>query len=187
MVNGITATTSQNVLPPLFPPPPGSRALPHDPDWKIDDPSHTNSAIVLEMNTVHLLSCQPVDRRRSRATSTIQTWIFRVHSRQRRRQNRIRNLRRRWEREIHRIAATRMQAVVRGALARQGYRRRVQHRDRAAREVQRVVRGARGRLEAAALASRRCYIVVLVAEVILYAVDGECLYFVHDYSDIVCT
>ncbi|CAM9754817.1 unnamed protein product, partial [Ectocarpus sp. 4 AP-2014] len=86
------------------------------------------------------------------AASAIRTWIARAClARRLRRRRRVRDdLRVRWEPEIHRIAATRIQALARGAAG-----RRVRGKaERAAVEIQRVERGRRGRSAANELARK---------------------------------
>ncbi|CBN76632.1 hypothetical protein Esi_0000_0371 [Ectocarpus siliculosus] len=86
------------------------------------------------------------------AASAIRTWIARAClARRLRRRRRVRDdLKVRWEPEIHRIAATRIQALARGAAG-----RRVRGKvERAAVEIQRVERGRRGRSAANELARK---------------------------------
>ena len=87
------------------------------------------------------------------AASTIRAWVARtclarrLHRRERSRDD----LKLRWEPEIQRIAATRIQAVARGAIG----RRARQKAERAAVDIQRVERGWRGRSAANELARTR--------------------------------
>ena len=87
------------------------------------------------------------------AASTIRAWIARTClSRRLHRRKRIRdNLKLRWEPEIQRIAATRIQAVARGAIGR-GARLRAA---RAAVDIQRVERGWRARSAVNELSRKR--------------------------------
>eukprot|EP00903_Cladosiphon_okamuranus_P017064 g15726.t1 len=87
------------------------------------------------------------------AASTIRAWIARTClARQLHRKKRARDdLKLRWEPEIQRIAATRIQAVARGVIGWRAWRR-VQ---RAAVEIQRVERGWRGRAAANELSRTR--------------------------------
>lgn len=87
------------------------------------------------------------------AASTIRAWVARTClSRRLRRRKRVRDdLKLRWEPEIQRIAATRIQAVARGAVGRRAHGRA----ERAAVDIQRVQRGWRGRLAVNELARTR--------------------------------
>lgn len=87
------------------------------------------------------------------AASTIRAWIARTClARRLYRRKRVRDdLKLRWEPEIQRIAATRIQAVARGAIWRLAWWRAEQ----AAVDIQRLERGWRGRSAVNALARKR--------------------------------
>lgn len=91
--------------------------------------------------------------RRVLAASTVRVWLARWLQRRR-----FRRLKLKLEIEIHAIATTRIQSVVRGARERRVFRRMAQ----AVIVTQRVVRGRRGRLLVKELAQTR-YIIYSVA------------------------
>lgn len=90
--------------------------------------------------------------RRTLAASAIRVWLARACLARRLQRRRARELHLRWEPEIHRIAATRIQSVARGAAC----RRKLQRMGRAALEIQRAVQGWRVRSAAKTLALKTC-------------------------------
>lgn len=94
--------------------------------------------------------------RRNLAGSAIRVWVARTLLAQWfRRRRRFSDLKLRWEFEVHRIAATRIQSVMRGMKSRRELKRAL----RAAIEIHRVTRGRQGRLAAKRLLVQKWYVV----------------------------
>lgn len=94
--------------------------------------------------------------RRKLAGSAIRVWVARaILARRIRRRMPFSELKLRWEFEVHRIAATRIQSVVRGMKC----RRELERALRAAINIQRVARGRQGRFAAKRLLAQNRYVI----------------------------